>query len=41
MLKWGCNFAVDLGLGGGEVLYILGRCAVLECWIVELGWGDV
>ena len=41
MSKWGCNFAVDLGLGEGDVLDILGRCAVLECWIVELGWGDV
>ena len=20
---------------------VLGRCAALECWIVELGWGDV
>ena len=24
-----------------EILDILGRCAALECWIVELGWGDV
>ena len=43
MSKWGCNFAVDLFLGGDvlDILEVLGRCAALECWIVELGWGDV
>ena len=24
-----------------DILDVLGRCAALECWIVELEWGDV
>ena len=47
MSKWGCDFAVDLVLGGVdvlEILDILGRCAALGCikyWTVGLEVGCV
>ena len=32
---WDCDSV------GVDILDVLGCCAALECWIVELGWGDV